>query len=72
MHLVTGMCLTTAFASAGMSAYMLLRACEQGDAPERIDVPKLARVTRWMYATGWAVSETVARPGVVPGFRLER
>ena len=42
------------------------------DAPERIDVAKLARVTRWMYATGWAVSETPARPGVVPGFRLER
>ncbi|EYD72935.1 putative Cytochrome bd2, subunit I [Rubellimicrobium mesophilum DSM 19309] len=37
MHLITGMYLTTAFAIAGMSAYMLLRARRQGDAPERIE-----------------------------------
>jgi hypothetical protein len=42
------------------------------DEPARIDVAKLARMTRWMYATGWAVSETPARPAVDPGFRLER
>jgi cytochrome bd ubiquinol oxidase subunit I len=36
-HLITGMYLTTAFAIAGMSAYMLLRARRQGDAPERIE-----------------------------------
>jgi hypothetical protein len=42
------------------------------DEPSRIDLAKLARMTRWMYATGWAVSETAARPGVVPGFGLER
>ena len=38
----------------------------------RIDVPKLARMTRWMYATGWAVAERVERPAVDAGFRLER
>jgi len=37
MHLITGMYLTTAFAIAGMSAYMLLRARRQGDAPVRIE-----------------------------------
>jgi Peptidase family M28 len=42
------------------------------DEPDRIDVAKLARVARWMYATGWMVSETPARPGVDAGFRLER
>jgi cytochrome d ubiquinol oxidase subunit I len=36
MHLITGMYLTTAFAIAGMSAFMLLRARRQGDAPARI------------------------------------
>ena len=29
-------------------------------------------MTRWMYATGWAVANTTARPGLDPGFRLER
>jgi Zn-dependent M28 family amino/carboxypeptidase len=42
------------------------------DTPERIDVAKLARMTRWMYATGWAVAETAARPAVDAGFKLER
>ena len=42
------------------------------DTPERIDVAKLARMTRWIYGTGWAVGETVARPSVDAGFRLER
>jgi len=42
------------------------------DEPARIDVAKLARVARWMYATGWMVAEAAERPGVEPGFRLER
>ena len=36
MHLIPGMYLTTAFAIAGMSAYMLMHARPQRDAPERI------------------------------------
>jgi hypothetical protein len=42
------------------------------DDPEGIDVAKLTRMTRWMYATGWAVAATPERPGIDPGFRLER
>ncbi len=42
------------------------------DEPGRIDVPKLARMTRWIYATGRAVAERDARPVPEPGFRLER
>jgi len=42
------------------------------DEPSRIDVAKLARMTRWMYATGWAVSNAAERPAVEPGFKLER
>lgn len=42
------------------------------DDPERIDVAKLTRMTRWLYATGWAVAVTPERPGLDPGFRLER
>jgi hypothetical protein len=42
------------------------------DEPERIDVPKLTRMTRWMYGTGWAVAVVPQRPGIDPGFRLER
>jgi hypothetical protein len=42
------------------------------DEPERIDVVKLARMTRWMYATGWAVANAAQRPALDPGFRLER
>jgi Zn-dependent M28 family amino/carboxypeptidase len=42
------------------------------DEPDRIDVAKLARVAKWMYATGWLVSETAARPGLDAGFHLER
>jgi hypothetical protein len=42
------------------------------DEPARIDVAKLARMTKWMYATGWAVATTTARPVIDPGFRLER
>jgi hypothetical protein len=42
------------------------------DEPERIHYPKLTRMTRWMYATGWAVANAATRPGADPGFRLER
>jgi hypothetical protein len=43
-----------------------------GDTPERIDYPKLLRMTQWMYLTGWYVANAPKRPGVVPNFRLER
>jgi Zn-dependent M28 family amino/carboxypeptidase len=42
------------------------------DEPSRIDIPKLARMTRWMYATGWIVANAAQRPDVIPGFKLER
>jgi Zn-dependent M28 family amino/carboxypeptidase len=42
------------------------------DEPSRIDYGKLARFTRWMYATGWLVANADQRPPVDPGFKLER
>jgi hypothetical protein len=42
------------------------------DEPQRIDIAKLARMTRWMYATGWAVANAAQRPAIDPGFQLER
>ena len=42
------------------------------DQPERIDIAKLANMTRWMYATAWIVATAPQRPDVVPGFQLER
>jgi peptidase M28-like protein len=42
------------------------------DEPSRIDIAKLARMGRWMYATGWIVASAAQRPDVVPGFKLER
>jgi len=42
------------------------------DEPQRIDIAKLARMTRWMYATGWEVANARQRPAVDPGFQLER
>jgi hypothetical protein len=42
------------------------------DEPQRIDIAKLARMTRWMYAAGWAVANAPERPALDPGFRLER
>lgn len=42
------------------------------DEPSRIDITKLARMTRWMYATGWLVATAAQRPDVIPGFKLER
>ena len=42
------------------------------DNPDRIDIAKLARMTRWMYATGRAVAEADKAPAVDPAFKLER
>ena len=42
------------------------------DNPERIDIAKLTRMTRWMYATGWLAGNAATRSKVDPGFRLER
>jgi len=42
------------------------------DEPQRIDIAKLARMTRWMYATGWEVANAPQRPALDPGFQLER
>ena len=42
------------------------------DEPSRIDFAKLARMTEWMYATGWIVASAPQRPDVIPGFQLER
>jgi hypothetical protein len=42
------------------------------DNPDRIDIGKLARMTRWMYTTGRAVAEADMRPAVDPAFKLER
>jgi hypothetical protein len=42
------------------------------DEASRIDVAKLTRMAKWMYATGWAVSQANARPALEPGFKLER
>jgi hypothetical protein len=42
------------------------------DEPSGIDYAKLTRMAKWMYATGWMVSETAERPRVDPGFELTR
>lgn len=42
------------------------------DGPDRIDVAKLTRIARWMYATGWTVANAEQPPRLDPGFRLER
>jgi peptidase M28-like protein len=42
------------------------------DNPDRIDLAKLTRMTRWMYATGRAVADADKRPAVDPNFKLER
>ncbi len=42
------------------------------DKPARIDIAKLARMTDWMYATGWDVANADQRPALDPGFKLER
>ncbi|MBA3559418.1 MAG: M28 family peptidase [Gemmatimonadaceae bacterium] len=42
------------------------------DEPGRIDITKLARVTKWMYATGWTAANAEQRPRLDEGFKLER
>lgn len=42
------------------------------DEASRIDYPKLARMARWIYATGWEVANAAERPALDPGFKLER
>lgn len=42
------------------------------DNPDRIDLAKLTRMTKWMYATGRAVADADKMPAVDPNFKLER
>ena len=42
------------------------------DNPDRIDIAKLGKMTRWMYATGRAVADSEKAPAVDPAFKLER
>ncbi|HWJ24683.1 MAG TPA: M28 family peptidase, partial [Gemmatimonadaceae bacterium] len=42
------------------------------DEASRIDVAKLTRMARWMYATGWEVGNADERVGEEAGFKLER
>jgi hypothetical protein len=42
------------------------------DEAPTIDVAKLTRMTQWIYRTGWLVANAKQRPGVDPGFKLER
>jgi len=42
------------------------------DNPDRIDIDKLTRMTKWMYATGRAVADADKMPAVDPNFKLER
>jgi hypothetical protein len=37
------------------------------DNPDRIDTAKLARMTQWMYATGWLAANAAQRPRPDPG-----
>ncbi len=42
------------------------------DKPETIDIRKLTRIARWMYATGWSAATRTERPAFDPAFQLER
>ena len=42
------------------------------DNPGRIDYPKLTRMSRWMYLTGWFAANAAERPKLDAGFKLER
>jgi len=42
------------------------------DNPDRIDVEKLTKMTRWMYATGRLAAEGDKAPALDPTFKLER
>jgi Zn-dependent M28 family amino/carboxypeptidase len=34
------------------------------DEPKLIDITKLSKISKWMYATGWLVSETSLKPAL--------
>lgn len=40
------------------------------DEPDRINYPKLTRMTKWMYLTGWIAANAPQRPATDPGFVL--
>ncbi len=42
------------------------------DKPAAINYPKLTHMTKWMYLTGWIAANSAKRPGIDPGFKLER
>jgi hypothetical protein len=42
------------------------------DNPDRIDVAKLTKMTRWMYATGRLAADADKPPALDPAFKLER
>lgn len=42
------------------------------DNPDRIDIQKLTKMTRWMYATGRLAADADKAPAVDPAFKLER
>ncbi len=42
------------------------------DNPDRIDIAKLTKMTRWMYATGRTVADADRKPAIDPAFKLER
>ncbi len=42
------------------------------DEAKLINEEKLARMTTWMYTTGWFVSESATRVTMDAGFKLER
>ena len=42
------------------------------DEPSRIDMAKVTRVAKWMYATGWTIANAPTRPAIDAGFKLER
>ncbi len=65
------------YARAGVPALMYTTNLHQDyhtarDNPDRINFPKLTRMTQWMYLTGWIVANSKDRPTIDPGFQLER
>ncbi len=42
------------------------------DEPDRINIQKLANMTRWIYQTGWTVANKDERPALDKDFKLER
>ena len=43
-----------------------------GDEPAAMNIVKITKFARWMYATGFAVANSEQRPRLEPGFKLER